>query len=474
MTAAPKPYRNQIIQGDALEVLRSLPDGIVQTTITSPPYWGLRDYGTADWEGGDPECDHIEKNARNDADNDFRPGRAEPLKLQFKDQCAKCGARRIDKQLGLEATPEVHVAKMVEIFREVRRVTRDDGTLWLNYGDSYANNACGGGSVFDNGRTDGRKSYETDKARGREATKNYRTPPGLKPKDLVGMPWRVAFALQADGWYLRSDIIWHKPNPMPESVQGSRWERHRVKVDNEWIDCPGCDKCRDNDGLVLHWSAGRPTKSHEYVFLLSKSARYFWDAEAVKEKAEYGFSPTTKGRFAESVGGKHGSHTVERGNGEGGRNIRDVWTIPTAPYSEAHFATFPVKLVVPCVLAGSPPKCCGVCGTPWVRVLSDVPIHGPAGVDYKDEGASRGKRSFKGGSDHAAWKAEHPTKTLGWRSGCEHDDDSGRSIVLDPFMGSGTVAYVAENHNRDYLGIELNPEYIAMAKRRLRQGVLAL
>ena len=383
--------RNEIIQGDALEVLRTLPDGIVQTTVTSPPYWGLRDYGV--------------------------PG-----------------------QLGLEATPEEHVAKMVEIFREVRRVTRDDGTLWLNYGDSYTSG--------------GRDSYGGNDPHCKQAThsaikdaKRAPQPSNLKPKDLCGIPWRVAFALQADGWYLRSDIIWHKPNPMPES-------------------------CKD-----------RPTKSHEYLFLMSKQPRYYWDAEAVREPHN-SYLPMShfsrRGNHPKKLDSSSRSTFPMDGPREynpAGRNIRDVWTIPTAPYSEAHFATFPIKLVTPCVLAGSPPKCCGVCGTPWVRVVERGNLVGrDRGGNYKgresDVDLAGGNRMESKNDYHPGMSYE--TKTLGWRSGCEHDDDSGRSIVMDPFAGSGTVPFVAENHNRDYLGIELNPEYIAMAKRRLRQGVLAL
>jgi len=263
----------------------------------------------------------------------------------------------VEGQLGLEPTTGEYVEKMVAVFREVRRALRDDGTLWLVLGDSYA----GGGRACD-----------TDKQRSNKGTINMPpgiVPPGLKPKDLVGIPWRVAFALQADGWWLRSDIIWHKPNPMPESV----------------ID--------------------RPTKAHEYVFLLTKSARYYFDQEAVREPH------TTTGEARRLIGGEESNARYSEAKPDGistgtrmgqhpnGRNIRTVWTIATQPFPEAHFATFPEKLVENCLLAGS---------------------------------------------------AEGDT-------------------VLDPFMGSGTVVLVAVKHRRNYIGIELNPEYVEMANRRLEE-----
>jgi site-specific DNA-methyltransferase (adenine-specific) len=292
-----------IIVRDCLEALRKLPDESVHCVVTSPPYWGLRDYG-------------------------------------------------ISGQLGLESSFQDYLATMVEVFREVRRVLRKDGTLWLNMGDTYASAwVCNRRNVVGNG------SLEN----GKRANRPNRLGDGLKEKDLVGMPWRLAFALQADGWYLRSDIIWHKPNPMPESV------------------------------------TDRPTKAHEYVFLMSKIERYFYDAEAVRED---GVEPNRKRN--DRIGGANG-HTVRHSLGgmigaSAKRNKRTVWTIPTAPFPEAHFATFPPALVEPCILAGCP----------------------------------------KGG------------------------------IVLDPFGGAGTTALIAARLGREAILIELNPQYAAMAERRLQ------
>jgi DNA modification methylase len=268
----------RILEGDCRELLPTLEPGSVQCCVTSPPYWGLRDYG-------------------------------------------------IDSQLGLEATPEEYVAAMVAIFREVWRVLRDDGTLWLNLGDSYVSSGTqsansGLAKLADKWapRVNPRNPNRDDRGEVTRGTKAIS--PWLRPKDLCGIPWRVAFALQADGWYLRSDIIWHKPNPMPESV------------------------------------TDRPTKAHEYIFLLSKRERYFYDAEAIKERANY-----PEGRWGghnprpgiDINGGGQASRDGFDSKNPAIRNKRSVWTIATQPYSEAHFATFPEELPKLCILAGTKP-----------------------------------------------------------------------------------------------------------------------
>lgn len=273
----------RILSGDCRKTLLELEDASVQCCITSPPYWGLRDYGTADWEGGEGDCDHLSD--RTNYEKGFEGSKQATNKgtgnrdIIRHNVCPKCGAKRVDSQLGLEPTPEEYVENMVEVFRQVRRVLKDDGTLWLNLGDSY--NGSGGDHKKD-GKNDA--SFQTDLLRGTQK----RAIATLKPKDLVGIPWRVAFALQADGWYLRQDIIWNKPNPMPESVQ---------------------DRC---------------TKSHEYVFLLSKKPKYYYDNDAISEEGE-----------------------------EGQRNKRSVWTVNAKPCKDAHFAVFPTELITPCVLAGT-------------------------------------------------------------------------------------------------------------------------
>jgi DNA modification methylase len=330
-----------IIRGDALTELLKLPDESINCCVTSPPYWGLRDYG-------------------------------------------------VSGQLGLEGTPEEYVAKMVDVFREVRRVMKNDGTLWLNLGDSYA------GSWGAQGREGSMAARSVVSARQIAAAAKKKSHTGsvqengLKPKDLVGIPWRVAFALQADGWYLRQDIIWSKLNPMPESVR---------------------DRC---------------TKAHEYIFLLSKSAKYYYDAEAIAEPiAQASIERLSQPNLENQAGsnrvpgktngpmkavGKirlrpNGAATYEKFgfdtgcgvNANGTRNRRSVWTITTKPFKEAHFATFPPEIPELCILAGC-----------------------PAG-----------------------------------------------GMVLDPFFGAGTTGLVAKELGRDFIGIELSEKYCKMAERRI-------
>jgi DNA modification methylase len=358
---------NKIEFGDCRETMRRWAnEGIkAQTCVTSPPYYGLRDYGTAKWEGGDDDCEHsismpTKWNDPKRGTSVLRPETAH--RGGSSTHCHKCGATRIDSQLGLEETPEQYIAAMVEVFRCVWDVLEDDGTLWLNIGDSY--NGSGGQGTKPN-----IMSKEAAEGRGGKAIKVD----GIKPKDLIGIPWMLAFALRADGWYLRQDIIWHKPNPMPESVQ---------------------DRC---------------TKAHEYIFLMSKSSKYFYDADAIKEVAIHegrivkasgsDAKNGAKGEFGATAAGftTHDTLVTER-------NKRSVWTVTTKPYAGAHFAVFPQDLIEPCILAGAP-------------------IGG---------------------------------------------------VVLDPFMGSGTTAQVAQHLGRQYLGCELNEDYKPLQQKRLRQMSLVL
>jgi DNA modification methylase len=361
-----------ILTGDALTMLRTLPDASVHCCVTSPPYWGLRDYGQ-------------------------------------------------DDQLGLEATPDEYVARMVGVFGEVRRVLRDDGTLWLNLGDSYGNPSAGRNDT--DHRADGRPGAMSSKHTG--TTKH--TGNNIKPKDLVGIPWRVAFALQADGWYLRSDIIWAKPNPMPESV------------------------------------TDRPTKSHEYLFLLTKSARYYYDAEAIKEVLQT--TPHAPGNKKLDASRNDHNQMEKVWGCDGRRNRRTVWTVPTQPYTGAHFAVFPPKLIEPCIRAGTSQRgACRRCGAPWVRVV-------------ETESHCKNKRGTFPSSNRANLQGPQQgsvsctTKTLRWDDTCECLErlDTQPCTVLDPFLGSGTTAAVAKSLGRNYIGIELNPEYVELAKKRLTE-----
>lgn len=346
-----------IYLGNSLSILKELPDESVQCCITSPPYWNLRDYG-------------------------------------------------VEGQIGIELKMEEYIDKMVIVFKEIKRILRNDGTLWLNIGDSYAVSGLAGKNpdYIKKHKQFGKKMYQ--KALGMP---RYKPPSGLKPKDLCGIPWRLAFALQSDGWYLRSDIIWHKPNPMPESVED------------------------------------RPTKSHEYIFLMSKSPKYYYDAYSIaedyKEKTLTTFNKESKGRVDGSgliksenwhndlpikkpkewkipTDGRRKNKYNQSGlnnhsgyynsNGElidsGKANKRDVWTVPTKPYKEAHFATFPENLIKPCILAGT---------------------------------------------------------SMG-------------DVIIDPFIGAGTTAYVAKEFNRKSIGIDINEQYIKLTINRLIQEVLDL
>lgn len=316
----------KILVGDVREQLSHIADGSVQCCVTSPPYWGLRDYGTGSWDGGDSNCDHQGKPMATKANINRNCGTGNDVKNAtarefYKDVCGKCGAIRVDSQIGLEQTPEAYVAEMVGVFREVWRVLRDDGVLWLNLGDSYA--GSGKGRNADGSANVDPNSKQATSLGTIIGTLDKSTPDGLKPKDLVGIPWRVAFALQADGWYLRQDIIWAKPNPMPESVT---------------------DRC---------------TKSHEYVFMLTKSARYYFDNVAIKEPSvSYADDKRAdKGRFVYDVkfDGTQGTGNQAFVTINETRNKRDVWTISTKPFKGAHFAVMPEALVEPCVLASTRP-----------------------------------------------------------------------------------------------------------------------
>jgi DNA modification methylase len=414
--------------------------------------------------------------------------------------CGTCGAWL--GSLGLEPTPQLYVDHIVQISREIRRVLRPDGIFWLNIADSYAGSSCGSHDY----RPDGASlSKNDDKYRGQKPG----LPPGLKPKDLVGIPWRVALALQADGWYLRSDIIWAKGvsgqkeftrqvyeaalkhtneetaqaivrdldlyvgNCMPESVNGWRWERHRVKVDGEWKHCPGCEKCLPNNKLVLRKGSWRPTKSHEYVFMFSKSDRYYADANAIREpfecanpnSASYRAHGKSDSRTKDKIDGKpaFGSEGFWKPS-ESGRNIRSVWTVPTQPFKGLHFAVYPEKLIEPMILASCPERVCRNCGEPEVAVIEDTVID--MGKESQDKTAD-----CVGTSQTSALRYKNKTverKVVGYRPLCKCNAGFEPGTVLDIFAGSGTTLVVAKRLGRRYIGIELNPDYVHMAEERVR------
>ncbi len=443
-TRFPEPT---IMQGSALGLAIHLtnpwPARQVHCIVTSPPYYGLRDYGTSPeiWDG-DPACQH-------DWSTFTRKGQSggtKSAKVRTKGTenfqivpdsqqatCTKCGAWR--GELGQEPTPQLFVKHLVDIFNALKPLLHDSGTLWVNLGDSYAGNRS-----YQVPSTKGGPKHGAGQA-GQSANK---VPAGMKSKDIIGIPWMFAFAMREAGWYFRADIIWHKPNPMPESV------------------------------------TDRPTKSHEYLFLFAKSEQYYYDAEAVKE-------PPIWANDRRAGQGRHtynGKRQGAKGQGQeafvsidpAGRNRRSVWTIPTAPYKGAHFATYPPALVEPCIQAGTSEKgVCAACGAPWERVVEQGELVGRTrgdGLGYvlpKSSNPDNDGHSGQKNTDAYKPNFHRERITTGWRPTCSCADprDPVPAIVLDPFCGSGTTLQVARSLGREGWGFELNPKYIAIARERL-------
>lgn len=403
-----------------LETLKQLPDKSVHCVMTSPPYWGVRDYGTGTWEGGNPACDHKQESQHQKRGKTSCMGtKTDEARRNenFRDVCDKCGAKLVDDQIGHEETPQGYTATMVKVFQEIHRVLRDDGTAWLNLGDKYNSHSMGNP---ENATRLG--SHQGKRMRNNESyldsvgvffSQGESRNNGLKNKDLAGVPWRVALALQDDGWYLRNDIIWEKPSVSPESCT---------------------DRC---------------SRSHEYIFLLTKSPHYFFDSFAIREPSVDGITT---------------------------RNCRSIWTICTQPFKSSHFAVWPPKLVEPMILAGTSKRgCCPHCGAPWKRIVEapEAPrVTDVVGLNERDGGLTNQNGMDRTGLSHRAfdiWRKEHPKETVGWKPtcDCEENDASMKPVVLDPFSGSGTTGMVANQLGRDYIGIDLNPEYLKLAKARI-------
>ncbi len=424
----------RIIHGDCLVFLPTLPDKSIHCCISSPPYFNLRDYQTGSWVGGDPECEHRKSNpaksiASSGLNSPQTSGNIGHRHEGYRSVCRKCGAKRVDQQIGLEDKPDEYVAKLIEVFREVRRVLRDDGTVWLVLGDSYNNRAKVRRSShrpgFDIWSDDEPWAQRAAKAGCRMSIKDGT----YKEKDLLGIPWRVAFALQADGWYLRSAIIWAKPSVMPESVKD------------------------------------RPTNCYEHVFLLAKSERYFYDAVAIAEpsqndgrrpgghrypgKWQRDTSPDQQDNF---------SHIDET------RNCRNLWTIATNAYSGAHFATMPLALAERCVLAGTSERgCCAACGAPWRRVTEHTD---EIDTSYKGNILNAGKTA-EYQDNRSQQGTRYRRQIIGWQPSCRCNADVVPCTVLDMFGGTGTTAHAALEHGRNAILIELNADYIRLAEQRL-------
>jgi DNA modification methylase len=421
--------RNEILQGDVIDIIKILSAESINCIITSPPYFGLRDYGLppTHW----PEVAYAPM-----------AGLSEII-IPAMSCC-----------FGLEDTIEAYVGHMVLVWRGLWRVLRGDGVGFLNLGDSYSTGASGQNFLDPENKRPGGGRAKNEGDYGHIRIIRNSQSIGLPPKNLIGIPWRCAFALQADGWYLRSDVIWAKMNPMPESV-----------VD-------------------------RPTKAHEYVFLLAKSERYWWDQEAIREphkkdslkRYEYGLQATAPKDGYISAGSDTGAFKCERVGDHinyAGRNKRTVWSIATKPFPSAHFAVMPEALVEPCLLAGCPAQVCTECGEPWVRVVErekgdTETITRPKAKGQAGYGSSTSTLSLSGNGS-AEWdKRGSKTKTIAHTPTCQHSAPTRPGITLDPFFGSGTVGVVAKKFKRDWAGIELNPDYIKLARTRLDQTQPAL
>lgn len=522
-------YINRFLEGDAYENLLKIPSKSVNTCITSPPYFKLRDYGTAEWTGGKENCDHLKvTDYKKNIGNGKRGQEHGYIAKQSNNNiCSKCGAIRYDKQMGLENTPEEYVTKLIVVLNEVYRVLRDDGTLWLNLGDSYAG---AGGSSGHNEHTKnlGAKTSAYGAVKG--GGKKY----GLKAKDLIGIPWRTALALQGravipfmslsewvnmldtaikdkdwelvkivrdqisfyclkealikSNWYLRQDIIWYKPNPMPESVE---------------------DRC---------------TKSHEYIFLLSKSKKYYYDHVAIMQDVSYASIQrlsqdnieNQNGSYTPSKGygnmkavssyrgssfdkGKTGEMKFTRGHTKSGNlqrkdrpqapegnnknqkgsvpwegmkaNKRSVWPVTTKPFKGAHFATFPQDLITDCIKAGCPEQVCSKCKTPRQKIYT-IPDIERKGSDTKYEDGTTAKRLAEKRAAYREQGLEGPPAPVfsGYTDcGCNAPFEPG--IVLDCFSGAGTTPLETKSLGRNFIAIELNPKNIALSKKRMRESL---
>lgn len=432
---------HRILIGDVREQLKLLAPASVHCAVCSPPYWALRDYGVAG-------------------------------------------------QIGSEATPDEFVQTLVDVFDGVRRVLRDDGTLWMNLGDSYASawpcsrrNVIGTGSL-----ADGTRDARPERLH------------GVKEGEQFLMPHRVAIAMQAAGWFLRSTIVWHKKSPMPESVSGVRWIRHKIKVSRDeyetlqhqqgredknfvLMDCPGCPKCSATSGLVLRRGKWRPTTAHEYVFLFSKSERYFCDGDAVQEMTTGGtHSRGTKMRPPKEANGAagtgHGDWCITTPDKVETRNPRSVWTISSEPYKGPHFATFPSELAKRCILAGtSAGGCCASCGSPHAPVVVSERVPTRPGDNCKIltahanrtdiDPATNWQNSTLNYGNRDPQRHVASSTIMGYRATCGCNAGIVPCTVLDPFLGSGTTVQVATHYGRDGIGIELNPEYAALAEARI-------
>ena len=568
-----------LYHADAREI--PLPDGSVHMCVTSPPYWGLRDYGLAGWQGGDAKCGHTIRNPNTPRQTISGSTKVHDVGLQvFAGTCGRCGAVQESTGIGAEPTLGEHIENLVAVFREVRRVLRNDGTAWLNYGDAYAGGGRGTNPHGKQGTNRGTFGLQ------RESGSD------LSSKNLMGLPWRVGFALQADGWIVRSAIPWVKPNPMPESVRDrptSAYEmvfmlsksnaatywvhrdlpgtRSEPEPDYRWIDaaasaeydteperysdmliecpdcggsgvivkeagqaslfdgaptltsfctrCSTCGRCEERDehvGQVHRWRRVNLWRAHDYYYD-AEALRTKWTEASVQRLSQSTFETQTGGPKDSKSGNRSHRKVLEnlkrrqpsgvaprerrtdkqRGHSRthagfndrwdgmskaeqqaDGANARNVWVIPTQGRPDAHFATFPDELPRRCIVAGtSEHGVCSECGAPWERVVhrSEAPHDGTTETMY--EGGSNANRlaKLRQGARIRGGEYKDQRATMGWRPTCDHDADIEPALVLDPFVGSGTAVAVAQSLGRRGVGLDLSPEYLEIAAKRIGKGV---
>lgn len=446
--------KNKIYLGNSLNVLQTFPDESIDLCVTSPPYYNLRNYG-GDLEiwGGDDKCEHEwgeSEPFRGHKPNHGKGSNVMEVQKVAKESdetnwdsgsfCQKCGAWR--GELGLEPNPDLYIKHLTDIFREVRRVLKSTGTLWVNIGDSYAGSGKAGNP--DNTYYENHTQFNKNEINDRKGIPNKGYPQmGVKPKDLIGIPWMLAFSLRSDGWYLRQDIIWAKAvsgdvrmgGAMPESIT---------------------DRC---------------SKSHEYIFMLSKSPKYYYNQEAIKEPIK----ESTKKRYQtgwngnekrDYPGSSHNNFSKFMGSEKAQQmdtgNRRDVWFVKTKPFSEAHFAVFPEKLIIPIIKAGVPNKVCSKCGVPYSYVIEREVEH-----NRKNDRKDAKVRPDTLERVPSNWK---PRKVKGeyYTPNCDCDTSTEAGIVLDPFFGAGTTGVIAKREGVYYVGIEKYQKYIDIAEKRIR------